>query len=85
MCTGLNGVCPVTSKKIIDIFIIPYVMYGLACLPLTSEQQQPMERYYKEPLKGAVSHTVHGKSGSLPATWCTTDKGNCTHQDPHFI
>ena len=48
---GLNGVCPSTSKKLIDIYVMPRMTYGLECLTLSSGHFQPLEIYYRELLK----------------------------------
>ena len=45
---GLNGICPPTSMKIIKIYVIPRLIYGLECLTLTKKELQPIETYYKD-------------------------------------
>ena len=45
---GLNGVSPVTSKKLIEIYIIPRLTYGLETVVLTKKELEPLENYYKE-------------------------------------
>ena len=48
---GLNGISPVTSKKLIDIYILPRLTYGLECLVLTPKELIPIEAYYRELLR----------------------------------
>ena len=48
---GLNGINPSISKKLIDIYIIPRLTYGLECLVLTSSDIQDLETYYRSLLR----------------------------------
>ena len=38
---GFNGVSPITSKKIIDIFVMPRLTYGLETLVITKKRAGP--------------------------------------------
>lgn len=48
---GLNGVNPITSKQLIDVYVLPRLTYGLECLPLSSNELQPTEVYFRELLR----------------------------------
>ena len=48
---GLNGVNPSTSTKLINIYVMPRMTYGLECLTLSSNEIQPLELYYRDLLK----------------------------------
>ena len=48
---GFNGVSPITSKKLIDIFIMPRLTYGLETLVIKSRELDPMEVYFRELLR----------------------------------
>ena len=48
---GLNGINPTTSKKLIEVYVIPRLIYGLECLPVSTKDIQPMEVYYRELLQ----------------------------------
>ena len=63
---GLNGINPTVSMKIIEIYIIPRLMYGLECLVITQKELQPMELYYRELLR-QIQHLP--KSTANPACY----------------
>ena len=48
---GLNGINPVTSKKLINIYIKPRLIYGLEAIPLRLSDVKPIELYYRELLR----------------------------------
>ena len=48
---GLNGISPITSKQIIDIFVTPRLTYGLEVFTMTSPQYKEVEVYFRELLK----------------------------------
>ena len=48
---GLNGLSPVTSKHLIDIYIMPRMTYGLEALPVSTTELAPMEIYFRELLR----------------------------------
>ena len=48
---GFNGVSPITSKKLLDIYVLPRLTYGLETLTLKSREIEPMETFYRESLR----------------------------------
>ena len=48
---GLNGVSPETCMKLIDIYVLPRLTYGLECLTLSSKDTEPLDVYYRDLLR----------------------------------
>ena len=48
---GLNGISPITSRHIIEIFVLPRLTYGLEIFTISSAQFKPIELYFRGLLK----------------------------------
>ena len=48
---GLNGTRPVTSLKLIDIYVLPRLLYGPECLVISRSDIQQLEIFYRDTLK----------------------------------
>ena len=48
---GYNGINPTVSKHLIDMYILPILIYGLEALTLTPKDIEPLEKFYKNTLR----------------------------------
>ena len=48
---GLNGISPITSVKLINIYVLPRLTYGLECLTISDKEMEPISKYFRGLLK----------------------------------